>query len=127
LDYTLDLSAIIADYGTDTIEYVQVCIKPSGTGEAQLTNITVNGSAITLYIGNGIAGRSYVLQYNVLMVSGRQFQVFVGILFNAENAVWPPIYPPSLGYGNCIVYGQLENGMTIGGEFITIGNETLSA
>jgi hypothetical protein len=134
LDYGINLSSLIADYSPtgDTISTIVVRARPSGSTEIKLTQLEPNdNNEITLFIGNGYPGRSYLVNVVLLFGSGRTFEFNVS--YNVSNILadnWPPDYPASLDWGTPVLWpvaGSFDITIdsvpiTIGGLALTIGS-----
>jgi hypothetical protein len=57
LDYSLDMTVPLND-AADSIASASLAISPSGDGEMQALDLTVNGSVITAQLSGGVAGRN---------------------------------------------------------------------
>ncbi len=124
LDYYLDVTRPLADVG-DTIASASLSVSPSGTGELQAANLTVNGSVIGWWGSGGVAGRNYLVRIDAVTAGGRTFEWFVGLLVDPRSGRGRPCPPPSAGYGTAItwtasglpvgIYGQTTYGGSVYG------------
>lgn len=71
LDYTVDVSAVVAGDGGDDIAAVSVAISPSNTGDAAATSVATDGLLIVLWIGSGYSGTLYTVTLTITLASGR--------------------------------------------------------
>ena len=109
--YPLDVSSRIL-LANDSLVSVSASAKPSGTGEIQITSITVVGTVVTLGLMGGVAGRDYTLKLISSTASGQVFTYEVGLLVNPERAWLYPPTPPSTGFGGAVSWAS--TGMPIG-------------
>ncbi len=105
--YLLDVTAELLNIN-DTLVSVSASAKPSGTGELQVSSITVVGTVVTLGLMGGVAGRDYTLKLISSTASGQVFTYEVGLLVNPERAWLYPPTPPSWGYGTPVVWSAAQ-------------------
>lgn len=117
LDYSLDLTQPLCDVG-DSIASVSLAVMPSGTGELQPIDLTVNGSVITAQLCGGVAGRDYIVQVKYIGMSGRKDGYLVRLAIDPALASWPPTVAPSAGFGTPITW---TSGVTVfGSSFVAV-------
>ena len=99
LDYSIDLTAVLADAG-GTISQVVVTAAPSGTGELAVVSVTVAGSVITTELGPAPAGRIYMVKVAATTsVSPEAFEWSVMLMTSPWLATYPVTPPPYSGFG----------------------------
>ncbi len=103
LDYALDATAPLADVA-DSIVSASLAIMPSGTGELQASALSVAGPLVTLWLGGGVAGRTYLVRLDVKTVGRRTFSWIVRLPVSADLAAIPP--PPAAvpGFGTAMLW-----------------------
>lgn len=99
LDYSLDISALLADVTGDTIVSAQASVAPSGAGELVPSALAVSGSVITLKLTGGYAARRYSVKIQCTTNNARVFvfDVYLDISTILATATSPP--PTSYGFG----------------------------
>jgi hypothetical protein len=102
LDYSLNMALLLTD-AEDTIASASFAISPSGTGEMQVTALSIDDTMITAQLAGGVPGRPYVTKFDVVSAATppRTFQILVAITIdhNPATTVFPLPEPPSAGYG----------------------------
>jgi hypothetical protein len=98
LDYSLDLTAVLADAG-GTIASVSVCVAPSGSGELALGSVTVAGNVITVYLGPAPPGRIYTVKVAATTVTPDEFEWSVLLMTSPWFASYPVTPPAYSGFG----------------------------
>ena len=74
LDYIVDISPAIVGNDNDVIATVDVGLVPSGPGDLELKNTTVDGSHIILWLSGGQAGTIYTVTFKITTINGRSLQ-----------------------------------------------------
>ncbi len=85
--------------GPDTLTSIAVSIKPSGAGELTAVSASFSGAMITVWLGGGVAGRSYVVKIDGTCASGRVFEWTAGIVCDPVLASYPLAAPASADFG----------------------------
>ena len=116
LDYTDALDAVQAQ--GDSVAVASLAIEPSGTGERQAIDLSINGYTLTAQFTGGVPGRVYRNQITITGVSGRVWQWVISQVVSTAAAL-PPVcpVPPALvpGFGTAITW---SSGATVFGPAI---------
>lgn len=103
LDYSLDVSAALADIGS-TLAGISVSAAPSGAGELTVNSASFSGGVITVWLAGGVPSRSYTVQIVATTADAQELTWFVALPIDPAQAVPPIPVPPSPGYGAPVVY-----------------------
>ena len=117
LDFTLDLTILI---GTDPITQVAWSVQPSGSGELQVSQVSVVGPIITGWLSNPIPGRVYKNKILVNLSSGRVYEFVVELRGSRTLAAYPWFPPPSYDFGPPVIY--IPSFFTADGGFLTLSS-----
>ena len=90
----------------DNILSMSIAVMPSGSGEVQLSRLTLSdtGNLITVWLQGGVAGRVYIYQLILNTQALRTYQIFIGQLCNPLLAANPVPPPPSPFFGNPVTW-----------------------
>lgn len=100
LDYTIDITDTIDT--DDLIVGATACVAPSGTGEMTISEITVVGNLVTVYLNGGQPARTYTIQVNVSMANSRVFEFLARCRVTPDFVTDQPQVAPSNGYGSLV-------------------------
>ena len=122
LDYSLQFAALLADVG-DSLASVSVSVQPWGTGELAASDFTVSGSGTlaTVWLSGGVAGRSYLVKWDITGVSGRVWEVLTYLPIDATLAANPIPAPPNAGFGAPLYWPQ--QWFTVNGAFLQVATD----
>ena len=130
LDYTVDISNDV-DTTYDTITGVTGQVAPSGSGELTLTQITVVGFLITVFLSGGQPSRTYTIPLVVTMSNNRVYEFERKVTITPDLPTDQPQLVPSAGYGsivNAILSPAPSPGLGIGSSTAAaIGRSTALA
>ena len=105
LDYSVDFTTPLADTG-DSATIISVAASPSGIGELALTNLTVAGNLLTIYLSNPVAGRLYTLEVTITG-SGTPARIYpfqILLPIDDNQATYPNPIAPTQAFGTPIVW-----------------------
>lgn len=90
--------------GADPIVSASLALAPSGTGEMICDTLQVVGDTVIAWMRGGVAGRKYTVVLVLTMLSGVIIPVPITMQIDPFSASWPPIAPPSPGFGTPITW-----------------------
>jgi hypothetical protein len=118
LDYGYD-ATLETRHGNDPIQSLSLSIAPSGDGEMTASNLAVTGNLITVWMAGGVAGRLYLVSLEITLQSGRVFGRLIEVPIDPELATFPPVPPPTPGFGAPIAFAA--NGtLARAGQYLTL-------
>lgn len=109
LDWTMDVRDVLTNRFTgavDPLVSLSLSIKPSGTGEIQLSRLSVDdtGFLVTWWEAGGVSGRPYLLKLQGVTEAGREPEwVFSQTCSGVFSTGFPPA-PPCAGFGTPITW-----------------------
>ena len=74
LDYQLSIEPALTGNTGDSIESVDIDIRPNEAGDLSLNNISADGCYVVLWLAAGQAGTTYVVTAKIALASGRTLQ-----------------------------------------------------
>lgn len=98
LDYTIDITDDV-DPDADVIIGAVGQVAPSGTGELVLSQITVVGFLVTVFLSGGQPGRTYTIPLTISMANNRVFEFIRTVSITPDLITDQPQPVPSAGYG----------------------------
>lgn len=104
LDWTESLKDVLTHPHTgevDPLVSLSLSIKPSGTGEIQLSRLTVDptGFFVTWWEECGVPGRPYLLKLKAVTAAGRKPEWAFSQECSGVFASWPPGPPQNPDFG----------------------------
>jgi hypothetical protein len=103
LDFTVDLSAWLADGGNDLLELVTVTPPSTTPGDIAVNVLNVGGATVTCWLIAGQGGATYPMEFSVATQQGRtaNFDVVLAVLSDTPNGTGPAPGPVTwqMGFG----------------------------
>ena len=93
--YALD----VTDHISSPISAASASVQPSGSGEMQISDLTVVGGVLTVTLDGGVAGRTYIIRI-IYNTATDQEVWLICISVDCRLEVYPPIVPPSPFFGS---------------------------
>lgn len=113
LDYELDIAPALVGNEGDVISAVTLVIAPNGAGDLSAGNVAVDGSIAVVWLSNGVAGTTYVVQVTLATTSGRVLHR--AILLSVQSLAAPAVPASALTTeAGAIISDQNGNPILIG-------------
>jgi hypothetical protein len=130
LDYALDFGQVLLNDPVDPIVMLTMRVKPSGTLEAVIDGLTLQGTSVAAFNVNGTLGaRVYLIQMGATLVSGRRETALATLQFDWSTQPYPIPYPDSPDWGPPVTWGSVIPAralLGVGGEILTgVGGEII--